>query len=152
MKTIDTLLADYASYHRTRGNVAAHAVGITLILFGTVSLLGSLHIGALGPIAPLTAAEVIIGISFLFYLSLNVPVALAMLGELAALDVVARAVNDWRVGLIAFAVGWVFQGIGHAVYEKNSPAFLKNLVHLMVGPAFLLNELLKIRPVPGPAK
>ena len=83
---------------------------------------------------------------------MNVPVALAMLGELAALDVVARAVNDWRVGLIAFAVGWVFQGIGHAVYEKNSPAFLKNLVHLMVGPAFLLNELLKIRPVPGPAK
>ncbi len=44
-------------------------------------------------------------------------------------------------------MGWIFQGIGHAVYEKRSPAFLRNLVHLLVGPAFLVNEALRIRPV-----
>jgi len=31
------------------------------------------------------------------------------------------------------------------VYERNRPAFFKNLVHLMVGPLFLMNELLRVR-------
>ena len=47
-------------------------------------------------------------------------------------------------------MGWIFQGIGHAVYEKRSPAFLRNLVHLLVGPAFLVNEALHVRPVGKP--
>lgn len=152
VRRIDAFLADYGSYHRTRGNVACHAVGITLILFGSLSMLGALHIGALGPIAPLTAAEVVLAAAVLFYLALDVPLALAMLVELAALDLLARAIADWRVGLAAFAAGWIFQGIGHAVYEKNKPAFMKNLVHLMVGPVFLVNELLKLRPIPASAK
>jgi len=63
------------------------------------------------------------------------------------LDLAGRAAGDWRIGLAAFVLGWVFQGIGHARYEKNRPAFLKNLAHLMVGPLFLVNELLRIRPV-----
>jgi uncharacterized membrane protein YGL010W len=148
---IDSLLADYASYHRTRGNVACHAAGITLILFGTFAMLGALHLPPLGPIVPLTGAEVLIGGAFLYYLFLDVPLALAMLAECAALDLAARAVHDWRIGLAAFVLGWIFQGIGHAAYEKNSPAFFKNLLHLMVGPLFLLNELLRLRRVPSAA-
>jgi uncharacterized membrane protein YGL010W len=152
MRRIDEFLADYGSYHRTRGNIACHAAGITLILFGIFSMLGALRLGALGPIAPLTASEVLIAAAFLFDLTLDVPLALVMLAESGALDLLARAVAEWRVGLAAFVVGWVFQGIGHAVYEKNKPAFFRNLVHLFVGPIFLLNELLKLRPVAAPAK
>src|SRR6266508_675167 len=71
---------------------------------------------------------------------------LVSLLEFVLLAIAARAIADWRVGLGAFVVGWVFQGIGHVRYEKNRPAFFKNLVHLMVGPLFLLNELFGIRP------
>jgi uncharacterized membrane protein YGL010W len=40
----------------------------------------------------------------------------------------------------------IFRAIGHAVYEKNRPAFFKNLLHLLVGPLlFRMNELLRIR-------
>jgi uncharacterized membrane protein YGL010W len=152
VRRVDAFLADYGSYHRTRGNVACHAVGITLILFGSLSMLGALHIGTLGPIAPLSAAEVVLAAAVFFYLALDVPLALAMLVELTALDLAARAIRDWRVGLTAFLAGWIFQGIGHAVYEKNKPAFVKNLVHLMVGPVFLVNELLRLRPAHAPAK
>jgi uncharacterized membrane protein YGL010W len=151
-RRIDAFLADYSSYHRTRGNVACHVAGITLILFGILSMLGVLRIGALGPIAPLTAAEAAVTAAVLFYLALDAPLALAMLVELAALDVAARAVADWRVGLAAFVAGWIFQGIGHAVYEKNKPAFVKNVVHLLVGPVFLMNELLRLRPIGESAK
>ena len=61
----------------------------------------------------------------------------------------ARFVSDWRVAVAAFDHGRVFQGVGHSVYEKNRPAFFKNLLHLVIGPLFLVNEVFKLRPVPA---
>jgi uncharacterized membrane protein YGL010W len=142
VKRIDALLADYASHHRTRGNLICHVFGITLILFGLIAFLREV-----GLTSGVTLAEVVIAIAFLYYLSLDLPLSLAFLGEAILLDVLARVVGDWRVGLAAFVLGWILQGIGHARFEKRSPAFFKNLLHLMVGPVFLLNELLGIRPV-----
>jgi uncharacterized membrane protein YGL010W len=142
VKKIDALLADYASHHRARGNLVCHVFGVTLILFGAISFLREVGLGA-----GLTLAEAAIAIALLYYLLLDLPLALAFLGETILLDVLARVVGDWRVGLAAFVLGWIFQGIGHARFEKRSPAFFKNLVHLLVGPVFLLNELLGIRPV-----
>ena len=143
-RRVDALLTDYASYHRTRGNLVCHAFGITLIIFGSVTMLLSLRLpGA----TRATAAELLIGLVLLFYLTLDASLALVMLLEFAVLDIAARAIADWRAGLAAFLVGWAFQGLGHARFERNSPAFFKNLVHLMVGPLFLANELLRIRPV-----
>ena len=46
MKRIDALLADYASYHRARGNVVCHFAGITLIVFGILSMLSAIRLGA----------------------------------------------------------------------------------------------------------
>ena len=144
MRRMDALLEEYGSHHRTRGNLVCHAFGITLILYGTIALLQLIPLGHRW-----TAAEPVIAISFLYYLSLSAPLALAMLVETVALDAIAGAVGSWRVGLAAFVVGWIFQGIGHARYEKKSPAFIKNLVHVMIGPVFLWNEVLHIRPAPG---
>jgi uncharacterized membrane protein YGL010W len=138
---VDALLSDYASFHRTRGNLVCHAFGITLIVFGILSML----LGIPLPVDSFTIAEALIAAGVLFYLTLDVTLAAAMLAELAVLDLVARAVGDWRIGLAAFALGWVFQAIGHARFEKNRPAFFKNLAHLMVGPLFLANELFRSR-------
>ncbi len=146
MKPIDRLLADYATHHTARGNVACHFVGIPLIMFGIFSMLQLVtvrHVGA----AVWTLAELLIFLVTAFYLLLDVRLAFGMLAASLVLDFLALKVGDWRVGLVAFAVGWVFQAVGHAVYEKKSPAFLKNLVHLLVGPLFLLNEVLHLRPV-----
>lgn len=142
MKRIDALLADYGSFHRARGNLACHAIGIPLIVFGILVLLRLAPL----PFPGWTAAEVLIGAALLFYAALDVSLALAMLIPVALLDLAARAATSWKTGLAAFVVGWVFQGIGHARYEKNAPAFVRNLVHLLVGPLFLVNELLHVRP------
>ena len=144
MSRIDALFEDYGSHHRTRGNLVCHAFGITLILYGIVALLQLIPVGARW-----TAAEPIIALTFLFYLTLSAPLAVMMLVETVAFDGVAGAIGDWRVGLAAFVVGWIFQGIGHGRYEKKSPAFFQNLVHLMVGPIFLWNEVLHIRSASG---
>ncbi len=146
MRRIDALLADYGSSHETRGNVLCHAVGITLILFGVLALLHGLHLAE-----PWTLSEAAVAAAAVVYLSLDLPLGLATTAALVLLDLGARATPKWGWGAAAFVVGWVFQGIGHAVYEKNSPAFLRNLVHLLIGPAFLVNELLRIRrPAPAP--
>ena len=99
----------------------------------------------------LSAAELLILLSFAYYLTLDFRLAIGMLLVSSALDLAAWKIADLRIGLIALVVGWIFQGIGHAVYEKRSPAFTRNLVHLLIGPLFLLNELLHVRTVPTPA-
>jgi len=145
MRRIDALLADYGASHRTRGNLACHAAGITLIVFGTLCLLHAVPIGRWW-----TGSEVLLAAALGFYLALDIPLGLAVVGTGVVLDVLARVVGDWRIGAAAFVVGWIFQAVGHAAYEKNSPAFFRNLVHLAIGPGFLLNEALHLRPT-GPA-
>ncbi len=145
MSDLAALFADYATCHRTRGNLACHAIGITLILYGAVSML----LAARLPVRPWTAAEAVILAVVVFDLRLNATLALVVLVELALFDLLARRVGDWRVGLAAFVIGWMFQAIGHARFERNRPAFFRNLVHLLVGPLFLWNELLQVFPTPG---
>lgn len=143
MRRIDALLGDYGASHRARGNLLCHAAGITLIVFGVLSMLHAIRIAG-----PWTGSEALLAASFLFYLTLDVPLALAVLAAAVGLDLAARAAGGWGWGVAAFLLGWVFQAVGHAVYEKTSPAFFRNLVHLLVGPAYLVNEALRIRKAP----
>jgi uncharacterized membrane protein YGL010W len=147
MKRVDALLADYGSYHRTRGNLVCHVFGVTLIVYGLLSMLGQVPLG----VGAWTAAELLLAAAFLYYLTLHAGLAFGVLAATGLLDAVARTVADWRVGLAAFVVGWIFQAIGHARFEQNSPAFFRNVIHLMVGPLFLVNELLRVRrPLTAP--
>jgi uncharacterized membrane protein YGL010W len=143
---IDALLSEYGAAHRARGNVACHTVGITLIVFGILSLAHAVRLGG-----GWTGSEAVVALAGAAYLALDVPLGIAMVGTAVLIDLAARAVNDPRVGAAAFVAGWIFQAIGHAVYEKNSPAFFRNLVHLLVGPAYLVNKVLRIRPVAAAA-
>ena len=140
MRRIEALLADYGAHHRTRGNLACHAAGISLIVFGALSMLHAIPIRG-----TLTASEALLAAAFLFYLTLDVPLAFAVVGVAGCLDLAARALGRPAWGAAAFVVGWVFQAVGHAVYEKNSPAFFRNLIHLLVGPAYLVNEAFRLR-------
>ena len=139
-RRIDALFADYGASHSVRGNLLCHAAGITLIVFGLLSFLARVPIAGAW-----RASELLVALAFVFYAALDLPLALAVLGYAAILDVAARAAESWPLGLAAFLAGWVLQGIGHAVYEKNRPAFLRNLVHLLIGPAYLVAEALGIR-------
>lgn len=47
---------------------------------------------------------------------------------------------NWRWALALFVVGWGFQFLGHAI-EGNQPAFFKNPMYLLVGPAWLCRRI-----------
>jgi len=44
----------------------------------------------------------------------------------------------WGIGL--FVVGWAFQFVGH-YFEGKKPAFVDDLIGLLVGPLFLVAEV-----------
>ena len=50
---------------------------------------------------------------------------------------------SWRWALALFVVGWVFQFVGHII-EGNQPAFFRNPVYLLVGPAWLARRALGV--------
>jgi uncharacterized membrane protein YGL010W len=127
---------DYASFHGTPGNRACHYVGIPLIVFSLFGLLGAIHIATIGGFT-VTAAEVALVGATLYYLSLDATLAALMLMTFVVLDLVGRQVPV-AIAAALFVLGWIFQFIGHYVYEKRSPAFYRNLAHLLVGPLWIL--------------
>lgn len=130
--------ADYAAFHRTPGNKACHSFGIPLIVLSSLALLARVSLFALGGFT-VTLAEVLILAFVFYYLTLDVTLATFMFVAYAGLDAAGRFIGPWPAAAI-FVVGWIFQGIGHYVYEKNSPAFLKNFAHLAVGQLWILTK------------
>jgi uncharacterized membrane protein YGL010W len=72
-----------------------------------------------------------------YYLTLDLPLAAFMLAAYAILAALGRFLSP-PSALALFVLGWILQGVGHYVYEKNSPAFFRNLVHLAIGQLWIL--------------
>jgi uncharacterized membrane protein YGL010W len=141
-----TLLQQYAAYHRDRRNIVTHFVGVPMIVFGVGVLLArpGLVVGGWD----LTLAGLVFALSALWYLTrgaLGLGVAVsAGVGLLVWLahGVAGGSVAQWLAwGLGFFVVGWVIQFIGH-YYEGKKPAFADDVVGLLVGPMFVVLELL----------
>jgi uncharacterized membrane protein YGL010W len=131
--------SDYASFHRTPGNQACHFVGIPLIVLSLFALLARLPLFELGGFT-VTAAELVLVASTAYYLTLDVALALIMLGTSIVLAAAGRLM-PLSAAVSLFVLGWVFQFVGHYVYEKKSPAFYRNLAHLLVGPLWILAKV-----------
>lgn len=145
MRTSTDLLAQYAAYHRDRRNIISHLVGVPLIVFSIGMLLAHPVLATAGGIA-MTPAWVVFVVAAAWYLTrgstvLGVAVsalvaALVWLGQRAA-DASVAVWLGWGLG--CFAIGWLIQFIGHW-YEGRKPAFVDDLVGLLVGPMFVVAE------------
>jgi uncharacterized membrane protein YGL010W len=144
MKTLTQHLTQYAAYHRDRRNIATHFVGIPMILFAV----GILTARPTFEVAGLTLAPVVL-VSLgaaAFYLRLDARFGLTMsailtLVTFVGLRLAAEPTAVWLgAGLGLFVVGWIIQFVGH-VYEQRKPAFVDDLIGLLVGPLFVTAEL-----------
>lgn len=142
MQTIETLFSDYASYHRTPGNKVFHRFGIPLIVLSMLGLMARISLFSVGGtsidlgIAVIIAAEIA-------YLRLSWRLAIPMLIVVTAMWAAGRVLSMpilWTL----FILGWILQFIGHYVHEKRQPAFYKNGMHLLIGPMWILNDVLPI--------
>lgn len=100
---------------------------IVVGLFGLLSQISYLGVNG---------AHVLLVVGIVFYLRLSLVLGLPFSVLNLGLYWISTELT-WPVNAALFLVGWIFQGVGHAVYEKKSPAFLKNLSHLLVGPLWI---------------
>jgi len=139
------LLAMYAAYHRDRRNIATHFVGIPMIVLAVCILLARPGFELAGlTLAPI---HLLLLLSTLWYLTRGefliglVTSLVNMLLTWVALPLAAGSTAlwlGWGIGL--FVLGWIIQFVGHK-YEGRKPAFVDDLVGLLVGPMFLIAEL-----------
>lgn len=145
MKSVEEQMSFYEAYHKHPLNKATHFIGIPSIVFSILIPLGWLGVTVSG--YPVTAAMLVIAGVLAYYFALDVVFGAAMTAVLLPLLWAAHQVATWPIlqgalmFLAFFVGGWVFQLIGHYVFEKRKPALLDNLFQLVVGPVFLCAEL-----------
>jgi uncharacterized membrane protein YGL010W len=142
MQTVEALFADYASYHQTPGNKAYHRLGIPLIMLSLIGMLTTVKLGIVGGVQ-YDLAMLLIAASTAYYFVIEWRLAIAMMGVSILFYFVGAWIPFWiNVGL--FVLGWILQFIGHKVYEHKNPAFFRNFVHLLVGPLWILNDIVPV--------
>jgi uncharacterized membrane protein YGL010W len=142
MQDVHALFADYASYHQTKGNKWFHRFGIPLIVLTTFGMLARVTIATIRGFR-LDAGILLIALAVLYYLVLEWRLALAMLVVSVAFYLTGGWLPLW-INIALFILGWIFQFIGHSVYEHKSPAFFRNATHLMIGPLWILNDVIPV--------
>ena len=142
------LFDDYAQAHRTPGNRACHSIGIPLIVFSIVLALATARFGP-----RFTAAEPAVAAFSIFEIAVDPAPGGLFLLFAAGCDVAGRTLaaslggrSALVLAALLFAAGWAFQLVGHAVYEKNRPAFARNLRHLLIGPLWIARKAIGRTP------
>jgi uncharacterized membrane protein YGL010W len=143
MPNIDALFADYASYHQTAGNKFFHRLGIPMIMFSLIGMLTLVPLFTAGTVR-IDAAMLLIAAATAYYFVVEWRLAIAMFVVSVLFYFVSAWLGLW-INLALFILGWIFQFIGHKVYEHKNPAFFRNFVHLLVGPLWILNDVLPVR-------
>ena len=147
MRPAIDLLSQYALYHRDRRNIASHFVGVPMIVFAIGVLLSrpAFSLGTLaltpawggllpgGSVVPDPAAPCCWASPFR-------PRSACCCWQ--PHQVGGSGVVAWLAwGVSFFVVGWVIQFIGHW-YEGKKPAFVDDIIGLLVGPMFITAEAL----------
>ena len=137
-------LAKYAEYHRDRRNIATHLVGVPMIVFAVIVLLSrpSFEVAGLA----LNPAWVVLATAGVYYLLLDAGLGLTLTAIMAAMtwaagQIALMSTAVWlAAGIGLFVAGWIIQFIGH-YYEGRKPAFVDDLIGLMIGPLFVWAEI-----------
>src|SRR5437868_9941185 len=116
MKTIEEQMATYAAYHQDARNKATHFIGVPVIVLSLFIPLAWLRVGEV------SGGMIVAAVLVVYYLLLDVPLALAMLAVFALLAWIGERIAmmgalagwSWFAGL--FIGGWILQLVGH-VFE-----------------------------------
>ena len=146
MKTVEVQLANYKSVHFNKQNIKSHFIGIPLIVWAITLLLSlqSINVTIGDDVLTFTPAMVLLGISVVYYFTLHLKLGFGMLVYTLANIYLASLVSAkeyaFWLAIATFVLGWVIQFIGH-IYEKAKPAFLDDIMGLVIGPLFLMAEV-----------
>jgi uncharacterized membrane protein YGL010W len=150
MKTLEQWFEEYAVSHQNPKNKAIHYVCVPAIYFSITGLLMSIPSDLIAntlqirtPIIENWAVVVLLFVQ-VFYIRLSVAMAL----KIALFSAICLIVNFyisqfvplWLFSIAVFVIAWIGQFYGHNI-EGKKPSFLKDLQFLLIGPAWVVENL-----------
>jgi uncharacterized membrane protein YGL010W len=138
MKSLTTWFDEYSESHRNPTNQLIHVICVPAIFYSVLGLLW-----AVNPI--LTFG--LIAIATVFYLALDVKLALIMLLISIVCTCSFTAFLSWRwpfwqIQLGIFVLAWLGQAYGHKI-EGKKPSFFNDIIYLLIGPLWILQKSMK---------
>ncbi len=151
MKTLDQWFEEYAVSHQNPRNKAIHYICVPAIFFAIVGLLMSIPSDLIAnltnmklPIIENWATLVLIFV-LIFYIRLSIAMAFKILIFsiicLVANYYIEKFVALWLFSIGLFILAWIGQFYGHNI-EGKKPSFLKDLQFLLIGPAWVLENII----------
>jgi len=146
MRSLAELLTVYNHFHQKKITKIIHFIGVPLILFSLLVILGWVHVRVPNvfdmPLAWLLTIAVVI-----YYLFLDLLIGASLGFVFILLNVIATLSSDnspsWlslQLFLYPFIIGWILQLVGH-FFEKKKPAFSQGLWQIIIAPAYLMAQL-----------
>jgi uncharacterized membrane protein YGL010W len=150
MKTLQQWFDEYGESHKNPVNKAIHYICVPTIFFSIVGLMMSIPSDFIKSVTSLNLpiienwATVVLVFVLLFYIRLSMKMALKIT-IFAFLCLVlnfyiSQYVSLWLFSLTIFSIAWIGQFYGHNV-EGKKPSFLKDLQFLLIGPAWVAENL-----------
>ena len=150
MRTLEQWFSEYAVSHQNPKNKAIHYICVPAIFFSIIGLLMSIPSETLRNLLNLDMPiiENWAFVTLLFVMIFYFRLSIAMGFKIAILSVICLIVNYfigmffplWLFSIIVFAMAWIGQFYGHKI-EGKKPSFLKDLQFLLIGPAWVVQNL-----------
>ena len=149
MRTQQQFLDEYRKTHSNPTNALVHTVCVPIILFASIGMLWTIPLwrwlGFHGPFANwMNGATAVALLTLVFYAALSARAALYMIAAFAVSAAIVVAMQNaglpvlWICAFLWIAA-WLGQFYGHHV-EGAKPAFLDDVVFLLIGPLFILEK------------
>jgi uncharacterized membrane protein YGL010W len=135
----------YSAYHRDPRNKFTHLFGVPMVFYSPLIALGWLRFEIAG--VELTLAMFVLAAVMLWYIKLDRMFGLIMTAISLPVAYACEQISQlpFATSLTIFLAiklsGWAIQLIGH-VFEGRRPALVDNLVQSLMGPLFVLAEIL----------
>eukprot|EP01060_Flectonema_neradi_P000839 TRINITY_DN10506_c0_g2_i2.p1 TRINITY_DN10506_c0_g2~~TRINITY_DN10506_c0_g2_i2.p1 ORF type:complete len:209 (+),score=42.78 TRINITY_DN10506_c0_g2_i2:95-628(+) len=136
-------LAFYASYHHETINQWIHIICVPLILWSSMVFVAEVETGL-----PVNAPQLVAIVYGVFYMLMDPVIASPYLLLLFAMQetstmFIKEVENPYILAIALHVVCWIFQFIGHGVFEKRAPALLTSFFQsLLLAPFFVWVEVL----------
>ena len=149
MKSGQEWIAEYSESHRNPTNKLLHWICVPAIMWTVLAFLWAIPVPEFLQFHPwVNWATIFVAVAQLFYLTFGIAIFLGML-LISVLMLVFTAWLEqvapfalWQIALVVFIVAWIGQFIGHHI-EGKKPSFFKDLLFLLVGPAWEMNYFLR---------
>jgi uncharacterized membrane protein YGL010W len=146
--TLQNLMQGYYQHHTKKWTLWTHLIGIPLVSFACFILFGWIKVSVPG-LFSLNLAWIGVIVFAVYYMCLDVIIGAAASVLLIILCAIASLFTtlgpnalNFKIFLITFILGWIFQLIGHVI-EGKKPALLSHFFEsVFIAPFFISAEIL----------